>query len=204
MKSNSTNASVIREHSRQFAVILFLFAALPGFAVVKPADQFSADQVMSMQGQQMTGRIFVDAGNMRTEMQMQGMPQPAVSIVNGERKVLWIIMPGNMYMEKLLSQDEDVTRSAWTNPEILEHRGSETIDGTPCEKFQIKSDEELYLFVTAKDGLPVRMISADGRLRIEWKNAKKGPQPASLFQLPAGLKKFALPALPGGLKLPGM
>jgi hypothetical protein len=113
-------------------------------------------------------------------------------------------MPGNMYMEKLLSQDEDVTRSAWTNPDILEHRGSETIDGTPCEKFQIKSDEELYLFVTAKDGLPVRMISADGRLRIDWKNAKKGPQPASLFQLPAGLKKFALPALPGGLKLPGM
>jgi hypothetical protein len=193
--------SFIRENSRKFAVVLFLFAALPAFAAVKPADRFSADQEMVVRGQALGGKIHVDGGNMRSEMQVAGMTEPMVSIVNGSRKTLWMIMPGNMYIEKSLDQDEDVSRAAWTSPEKLEPLGREMVDGVDCEKFRVKGDEELFFFVTAKDGHPVRMVSADGKLRIDWKNVKTGPQPASLFELPAGATKFGLP---GGFKLPGM
>ena len=206
MMSTSTNlrSGCIRVNSRQFAVALFLFAALPALAAFKPADQFSAEQVMNVNGRAMQGRVFVDRGNLRSEMTIPGGP-PMVSIVNATKKTLWILMPGNMYMEKTLDQDEDLSRRAWTQTDLLEPMGQETIDGQACDKFRIKGEkQELIYYFTAKEGLPVRMVSPDGKMRIDWKNAKKGPQPASLFELPPGLTKFALPSLPGGFKLPGM
>ncbi len=203
MRSAIPEASAIRDHSRKFAVVLFLCAALPAFAAVKPAEQFSADQLVNVNGRAMQGRVFVDGGNLRTEMTIPGGP-PMVSIVNSAKKALWVLMPGNMYMEKTLDQDEDPSRRAWTRSDQLESMGRETVGGVDCEKFGIKGDGELFYYFNARDGLPVRMRSADGKIQIDWKNAKKGPQPASLFELPAGLKKFALPSLPGGFKLPGM
>lgn len=182
---------------------VFLFAAWPAWAALKPAEQFSADQIMNVQGQAMQGRVYVDNGNLRTEMSVPGGP-PMVSIVNGSKKVLWVLMPGNLYMEKTLQQDEDLSRRAWTQSEHLEPMGRETVNGQECEKFRIKGGQELYYFFAVQDGLPVRMVSGDGKIQIDWKNAKKGPQPASLFELPAGVRKFALPSLPGGFKLPGM
>ena len=182
-------------------VVLFFGLAAGTFAAVKPADRFSAEQVMTVRGQVLNGKIYVDAGNMRTEMQPAGAPEPMVSIVNGAKRTLWMIMPGNMYIEKTLDQDEDASRAAWTSPEKLEPLGREQVDGVECEKFRVKGDEEMLFFVSAKDGHPVRMVSGDGKLRIDWKNVKPGPQPASLFELPAGATKFGLP---GGFKLPGM
>ncbi|HMP77187.1 MAG TPA: DUF4412 domain-containing protein [Kiritimatiellia bacterium] len=182
-------------------VVLFFSLGAGTWAAVKPVDRFSADQVMTVRGQPLSGKIYVDSGNMRTEMQPAGAPEPMVSIVNGARKTLWMIMPGNMYIEKTLDQDEDVSRAAWTSPEKLEPLGRENVDGVDCEKFRVRGDEELFFYVAAKDGLPVRMLSADGKLRIDWKNVKPGPQPASLFELPVGATKFGLP---GGFKIPGM
>lgn len=194
----------LRDHLRKLAGLLLLAAALPVFAAVKPAEQFSADQVMTVNGHEMLGRVFVDGGNLRTEMNAPGAP-PMVSIVNASKKALWILMPGNMYMEKTLEQDDDLSRQAWTQSDRLEPMGRETVNGVECEKFRIRGDrQELLYYFSAKDGLPVRMVSRDGKVQIDWKNAKKGPQSAALFELPPGLTKFALPSLPGGFKLPGM
>ncbi len=185
-----------------FAAALLIASALQASAAVKPVDQFSADQIMVVRGQTMNGRIYVDRGNLRTEMQPPGMPEPAVSIINGAQKVVWIVMPGNMYMEKSIETSDDISHAAWTSPDKLESLGRETVDGIACEKFRLRNDrQELFYFIGEKDGLPVRMISADGTIRIDWRNVKTGPQPAHLFQLPAGATKFALP---GGFKLPGM
>jgi hypothetical protein len=169
-------------------------------AAVKPLAQFSADQVMHVGGQTMSGKIYVDGSNMRTEMQAPGMPAPTVSIVSGERKTIWIIMPGNMYMERSIEDSDDTSHVAWTRPESLEPLGRETIDGHVCEKFRIRSSADLFFYLSADDGAPVRLLSADGSIRIDWKNVKKGPQPAALFQLPAGATRLSLP---GVLKWPG-
>lgn len=184
------------------AVACLIGSALHGVAAVKPVDQFSAEQVMVIHGQTLKGRIFVDRGNLRTEMQPPGMPEPTVSIINGAQKLIWIIMPGNMYMEKSIETGEDMSHAAWTSPDKLEPVGRETIDGIACEKFRIRGgQQEMIYYLREQDGLPVRMVSADGKVRIDWSNVRKGPQPAHLFQLPAGATKFALP---GGLKFPGM
>ena len=175
---------------------------------VEPLQQFSADQVMTVSGQQMNSRLYVDGTSLRTEMQMEG-AGPVVSIVNGEKQTLWILMPGNMYLEKSVASDDDVSRRAWSgDASNREHLGQETINGQLCDKYRIKADKNsLFLFTHAKTGAPVLMTSSDNSVRIEWKNVKPGPQPASLFQLPAGYRKLAMPALPGlpgGFKFPGM
>lgn len=186
---------------KSFVLALALVAAGSALAV-EPADQFSADQVMNMQGKIINSRLFVDRGNLRTEMQVPGGPT-MTSIVNGEKGVIWMLMPGNMYVEHAIAQDDDVSRSAWTSSKNRQHVGTEAINGVACDKYLIKSSQELAFYADQKTGLPVLMKSADGKINIEWKNAKAGPQPANLFQLPAGVQKLSLPAIPG-LKLPGM
>jgi hypothetical protein len=182
-------------------LVLTLWMAAASYAV-EPADRFSADQVMAIAGKQITSKVYVDKGNMRQEMTVAGGPQ-MVSIVNAARGVVWMLMPGNMYMEHAIAQDDDVSRRAWTSAEHREPLGQETVGGVVCDAFRIKGAQELTFYADAKTGLPVAMKSADGKVSVEWRNAKAGEQPAELFQLPAGYQKLSLPNIPG-LKLPGM
>ena len=170
----------------------------------EPPKQFSADQVMMMAGKEMTSRLYVDGGNLRTETTMERVGT-MVSIVNGEQKVLWMLMPNNMYMEKPLGVEEDLSRKAWMDDEHREHLGRETVNGVECDKYRLTDAKTpTFLFTAVNTGFPVQMVTEDKSLRIEWRNVKPGPQAASLIQLPPGYRKMALPSFPGGLKLPGM
>ncbi len=171
----------------------------------EPLRQFSADQVMNVGGRVMNSRLFVDGSNLRTEMQVEG-AGPVVSIVNGEKHVVWMLMPGNLYLEKSLASDDDPSRMAWAgDPGNREHLGTETVNGLMCDKYRLKGQErDLTFYTEEKTGYPVLMTIPDQSIRVEWKQVKPGPQPAALFQVPAGYTKLSMPALPGGLKLPGM
>ena len=171
----------------------------------EPVSQFSADQDMSVAGKTISSKLYVDSGNMRMDMNIPGAPAMS-SIVNGEKKVVWMLLPGNMYMEHAVSADDDLSRQAWAggaeNRELL---GTEKINGQVCDKYRIKgADQDVFFYADPKTGFPVMMVAPAQSVRIEWKNVKPGPQSASLFQLPAGVQKMALPQFPGGFKLPGM
>lgn len=188
---------------KHIALILALGFIVAGTArAAEPAEQFSADQVMTMQGKVIHSRLYVDSGNLRTEMQVPGGPL-MTSIVNAEKRVVWMLMPGNMYVEHALAQDDDVSRSAWTSSANRERLGTEVVNGVSCDKYRIKGAQELTFYADETSGLPVLMKSSDGKINIEWRNAKAGPQPAALFQLPAGVQKLSMPSIPG-LKLPGL
>ena len=186
-------------------VAMLLIAVMVGVGqAAEPLKQFSADQVMTLSGKVMNSRLYVDGTNLRTEMLVEGAGS-MVSIVNGEKKVLWMLMPGNMYMEKSVATDNDPARQAWTDDDNRELVGTEKINGQECDKFRLKNTEQdMFLYAAQKTGFPVMMVTGDQSIKIEWKNVKPGPQPATLFQLPAGYRKLALPTLPGGFKLPGM
>lgn len=186
--------------------VMLLIGLMAGVGrAAEPLKQFSADQVMTVSGKVLTSRLFVDGANLRSEMNLDG-ASSMVSIVNGEKQVVWMLMPGNMYMEKSVASDDDVSRQAWAGDDSnREHLGTETINGQACDKYRLTGvEKEMFLYTAAKTGYPVMMITGDQMVKIEWKNIKPGPQPAGLFQLPAGYKKFGLPSLPGGFKLPGM
>lgn len=178
-----------------------LLAAATCAWAVEPVQQFAADQVMTIAGRQLNSRVYVDNGNVRQEMQVAGGP-PTVSIMNAEKNAVWTLLPGGMYVEHALGQDGDVSRKAWVSAEFRELVGQEAVNGQPCDKYRLKSEQELYYYVNSDSGLPVMMKAASGRVQVEWRNVQKGPQPASLFELPAGLRKMTMPNIPG-LQLPG-
>ena len=103
----------------------------------EPVSQFSADQVMAVAGKTINSRLYVDGGNMRMEMNIPGAPAMS-SIVNGEKKVVWMLMPGNMYLEHAVTADDDLSRQAWAggseNRELL---GTEKINGQVCDKYRL-------------------------------------------------------------------
>ncbi|MCS6771686.1 MAG: DUF4412 domain-containing protein [Kiritimatiellae bacterium] len=168
----------------------------------KVVDQFSADQLMTVGDSIITTRIYVARGNVRSETVMPGLPEPSVTIINGARKVVWVLMPGGMYLERSIDIKEDMSNAAWADPNLLEPVGKETIDGVECEVFRVKApDQDILYYVRASDRIPVRMSSQTHNVRVDWKNVKVGPQPANLFELPPGAKKFGLP---GGFKIPGL
>ena len=189
---------------RHIAVFLLIGLMASVGVAAEPLKQFSADQVMTLSGKIMNSRLYVDGTNLRTEMLVEGAGS-MVSIVNGEKKVLWMLMPGNMYMEKSVTVDDDPARQAWAAEDNRELVGTEKINGLDCDKYRLKgTQQEMFLYTAQKTGFPVLMVTGDQSIKIEWKNVKPGPQPATLFQLPAGYRKLALPTLPGGFKLPGM
>ncbi len=188
---------------RVVVLLLIGLMAATGWAA-DPLKQFRADQIMTVSGRSMNSRLFVDGDHVRSELIMEG-AGPMVSIVDGQKKVLWMLMPGNLYMEKSLASDDDVSHQAWSGDENRELIGTEKINGQVCEKYRIKgTKQEMFMYTQPKTGYPVLMETADKSLRIEWKNVQPGPQSAALFVLPAGYRKLALPSFPGGFKLPGM
>lgn len=189
---------------RRMLVIAAVFLA--GWCgAAEPLSQFSADQIMKVSGKVITSSLYVDGSNLRTEMNIPGAP-PMTSIVNGSKKVVWMLMPGNLYMEHSIGAEDDAAVNAWVggkdNRELL---GTEDVNGQKCEKYKVKgASHDVFLYTDIKTGFPVLMEVPSQSVRVEWKNVKPGPQAASLFQLPSGSQKMALPQLPGGFKLPGM
>jgi len=82
--------------------------------------------------------------------------------------------------------------------------GRETVNGLDAEKFKItykEGDNSLVAYQYLAEGgtIPVRVESADGGWVVDYKNIRKGPQPESLFEEPANLKKMMMPSV-GDLK----
>lgn len=172
-----------------------------GASEPKLIDQFSAETVMTFDRESMKGRIFVDRKKVRTEMTLPGVPDPTVSIIDTERGVAWVIMPGNMYLERQIDEHEAAANAGWSDMSRLEYLGEETVAGITCRKYRVHGDTpDLFMFI-AENGLPVLIKSDSAKIRIEYRNVKPGPQPAALFQLPPGATKFSLPA---GFNIPGL
>jgi hypothetical protein len=71
-----------------------------------------------------------------------------------------------------------------------------------CDKYQITQDvggrkTVIYQWISKDYLFPIKSAAADGSWSTEFKNFKPGKQPASLFELPAGYKKFKVPEIPG-------
>jgi len=85
--------------------------------------------------------------------------------------------------------------------------GKETIDGHSTEKYEVtfkdgNKTEKMYLWIATDIKFPVKMAAVDGSYTMEYKNIKMGAQADSLFEVPSGYKKMAMPAMPQMPKMP--
>lgn len=188
-------------------VVLNLAMALM-FSVPVLAMEFSAEMVSKMKGTSVASKIYFSGKKWRSEMDTKG--HKSISIVRMDKKIMWNIMPQQkMYMEMKIPEQQKASMSKDVPGQIKrEKMGRERINGIDCEKYKITyKDTEtgktgsLYQWLS-KDDLPIKTEAADGSWSTEMKNLKKGKQPSSLFEIPAGYKKYVMPAMPQKGKIP--
>lgn len=186
------------------ALLLMTTAAL--------AVEFSADQVVKAKGMgSFDAKINFTEKKWRTEANVAG--QHTISIVRTDKNVTWVLMPEEkMYMENKIDPSQRIATSKKMTGEIKREKlGRESVNGINCEKSKITYKEgtktaSVYLWLS-DDGLPVKSEAADGSWSSEMKNIKKGPQAASLFEIPAGYTKMSAPgagSTPGKMDMDSM
>jgi len=187
--------------------IVFMVSAIVGCGGPSATKDFSAEIVSKAGGQVSSGKIYMSGNKWR--MDMSGYGQKVVTIVRQDKKVVYMLMPAQkMYMEQKYTEEYargmgDMTKGMGVAGKV-EHKkiGTEKVSGIMCDKYKITQDiggqkTVLYQWI-AKDHLfPIKSASADGSWSTEFRNFKPGKQPASLFELPAGYKKFKMPEIPG-------
>jgi hypothetical protein len=163
------------------------------------AKNYSAETVSKFSGRAQRAKMYFSGDKFRVESSTQG--RKGIMIVRKDKNVAWMLMPDQkMYMETRLDPKQLVGVSDKFPGETKREKvGSEKINGVLCDKFKItyKTDKmakptTVYQWVSA-DKIPVKTTAVDGSWSSEMKNIKRGKQPAALFELPAGYKKFAMP-----------
>lgn len=161
------------------------------------ATRYSADMVVESEGHAMTMRTSMDGGKARSEMEMPGLPgQPeaslrVVTIVRPDLQKMYILYPDSQVYEEKPLDLRDAQLSAASAPgAATEDLGAETVEGVACTKYRVTYEgQSMRVWASQADGIPVKMQSVDGRTVIRLTNVRLGPQPASLFEIPAGYQQ---------------
>jgi outer membrane lipoprotein-sorting protein len=191
--------------------LLALSVHSPALEKMKGAEEeYSADVVMEVENNLMNYKVYyAPGGKQRQDMSYQGNQQ--IMILRQDKKVSWMLMPEQkMYMETDLKQptQDNMTRDMSDCEVDATASGRESINGVNATKSKISMScpnnigYEGYMWVT-KEGIMVKMDATakyDGKkshFKTELKNLKIAKQEPSLFEIPAGYKKFSMPGLGG-------
>lgn len=195
------------------ALVATILATLVLSSMVFAAD-FSASmkQTMSspMGNMSMDGKLYV-----KGIMQRQDVSTPMgkqIVIIRPDKGTVWVLHPSDKtYMEQSIAKMDP--RNPPTVESMLKRMpnfkkiGSEQISGYQCDKYKF-ADKTRNLSGTVsispklKQELKTNVKTSQGSMNLVLSNVKETAQPASLFNLPAGYKKMAMPQMPGGA--PGM
>ncbi len=174
--------------------IMFCLAAF-----VAQAAEFSVTMVSQAHGQSMQGKVFFKGDKMRNEMNMGG--ETNITITRPDKKIVWVIMPQKkMYMEMPLTDQmhQKMMMKEPSDRAKMKHLGAETINGFDCDKYEISTEYngktlKQTAWIAKKLGMPIKSVSADGSMTMEYRDIKVGGVADSVFELPTGYQKMDMP-----------
>ena len=199
-------ATVIRRTVRISSFFAVVFAA----SLVLAQAEFSADVVdLQKPGAPTTAKLYFAKDKMRMEAQASSPRGGGVVIMNFATQTADILMPQqHMYMEMTIqAQGQRQTYSffeagdvenacgdwqkiAHTQAGTCHKVGTETVNGRSAVEYEAtnSSGDVTRVWLDAKVRFPLKWQgkSSGGELR----NVQDGPQPASLFEIPAGYTKM--------------
>lgn len=159
--------------------------------------EFAAEQTTRNGAQSVKGKIFFKPDRWRVEM---ASPEgPRVAIHRLDKTVTWLLLPNRTYVEIPLRLDQAPPIAPKLDGEVARRRvGSEQVGGRKTDKYAVTVDvsgrkEVLYQWVAADINIPMKTASADGKHEKTYGYVTVGPQPAHLFELPAGYAKAPAP-----------
>ena len=173
----------------------FILPLLCLLADAAGAAQFSATMMIKDGEKLMPGKIFVQEGKMRQEF--NDVEGQTVTIVRPDLRVVWIILPREQAYAELPLRGKLPGQFIQIPPGALSKRlvGQETVNGYASEKYEVtlrrgSALERQTVWLAAKLGTPVKMVSREGNFSIEYKSIKEEVQADRLFNLPPGFKKL--------------
>ena len=193
---------------------LVLLLALLSAAAFAQMPQFSADVVTTSPHNNMgpmKGKMYFSANKMRMETSYEG--HQSIMISDLPSKTAYVLMPQErMYME--MNANMPMGRRSH-GPEFRAYDphnpcstiqgatckkvGVETVNGRSCEKWEItERNDKMTVWIDQKSKISIKTVHQDGST-VELKNIQEGPQPASLFQIPAGYTKMDMGGMMRGM-----
>lgn len=168
----------------------------------EPTVAHDGIRVMSADGEAVQSRFYYQPpGRHREEMNREGMS--LVMIVRQDLGLAWTLLPGGMYMEISLDEDDaEVPVPAGSAAEGIvefEKLGMDTVNGLATTRYRVVTLEdgeeaEGYVWVT-EHWIPVKseiwMRDDHGfKIETEIRELNIGPQDPALFELPADARKM--------------
>jgi len=196
-------------------VVAVLLSLCIGAAAQMGPSPFSADMsVKSKSSEKMTGKFYFSGQKLRMDMNTQGGTFAMIHDMPG--KVTYMLMPQQkMYMEmhdgqnqmarrgpdlkNLKSFDPDHPCSSMEDT-TCEKVGSENVNGRSTDKWLFtdkKNGSVVNVWIDKKLHFPIKTEEKDGS-EMEFTNIQEGPAAASMFEIPAGYRKFDMGAMRGG------
>ncbi len=188
-------------------LIVVVLAAAVAFAQMP--SPFSADMKMSNARQtNMTGKMYFSGQKVRMDMNAAGHSSAVISDLPS--RTVYMIMPQQrMYMEMKADQMPG-GKQQWkpydaANPCANEagvtckKLGTEMVNGRMCDKwlFTGGAGGERTVWIDQRSHIPIKTVMPDGSFELT--NVKEGPQPASLFEVPAGFTKMDMGGMMQGM-----
>ncbi|MGE5417297.1 MAG: hypothetical protein ACM3UZ_11235 [Acidobacteriota bacterium] len=159
------------------------------------------EMVMKAKGMNTTTKMWQQGKKMRTETEFAGMK--VAMIVNPDKNLFVSYMPSlgsatvlDANSKKAMTQN---TADQWTTQgsNVYKITGSETLDGVSCKVMEGKPAgmDNVKVWIAEDTGMPIKFAATvyGDPMTMEFKNYKFGPQPAAMFELPAGVKVTEMP-----------
>ena len=163
------------------------------------AAEFSAVIVNQSGGHERQGKIYVKGENIRREFATPG--GNTVSILRGDKKVMWLLMPGQQaYMEMPFDKEAFAKNLNIPKDEVSQKLvGRETLNGYDTEKYETSvktgtGEVQGTMWIAKKLGVPIRIETKDKSFVQEYKEIKEGGVADAVFEMPAGYRKMDRPA----------
>lgn len=187
--------------SRMIAVLTCLLLAFTAVSVA--AAEFSADMVMNMMGRKMQGKLYIKGTKQRMEIQTPG--GPMITIIDLKTGKSIMLMPAmKTYSEvntgpgmsgRTIAGKKDLPPSA-------KKVGSEKVAGYTCDIYEtaVDSGAKFKVWLARKLDYVLRTQGTGprgGSVLTELKNIREGGVKNSLFAVPSGYRKMAIPGMPG-------
>lgn len=182
--------TLCRSHTHPILLVLLLVLVVPGSAW---ALEFSADQIMRVNGKTHVSNIFYRDDRWRLEHQAAG--PVSVTIVRKDKQVMWMLLSRlKHYKEMPYNAEQDPKVQETLDGEISRNAiGTETLDGHPTTLFEVHVQtggrtEEYYQWLATDVRFPLKLMKKDGSWSVEYRRLRIGHVSDFLFQLPVNFQ----------------
>jgi len=172
-----------------------LFFLLAGLA---QAAEFSAVVVTKSHDQERQGKIYVKGDKIRREFSTPN--GNMVTIIRGDKKVMWMLMPGQQVYREMPFNKEVMNRTLNLPSEQVTKKlvGTETLNGYATDKYETSvktgtGEIKGTMWIAKKLEVPLKMETAEPPFVQEYKDIKEGGVDDAVFEIPPGYEKLAMP-----------